>query len=135
MTSKTEKQINLRRKIAGLEADLNGTIERLISAKLELRLMQEVETEPPVPRRRAAVTSMTRREMVARVLRDLSPHDGLTLQGIQESVNRNYSEQIDKATLSTMLNRLKHGGYIYRTRAGIWHWAPDAISASTSLKG
>lgn len=134
MTTKSEKQIALLKKIHGLETDLSETLSKLVSAKLELRLLQEFELEPPVPRRRAAVTAMTKREMVARVLRDQLP-EGLSLKEIREALIHSYSEDIERATLSTMLNRLKHGGYIFRSNIGIWHWNNNAPSASTSLKG
>ncbi|MEQ9448591.1 MAG: helix-turn-helix domain-containing protein, partial [Rhodospirillaceae bacterium] len=90
-------------------------------AKVRLRLLQELEQEPPVPRRTPAVTTMTKREKVARVLRNVAPN-GLRIEEIVEELNRSYSEHIDKPSLSSTLNRLKNEEYIVKGRANRWYW-------------
>ncbi|HMM15083.1 MAG TPA: hypothetical protein PKA57_10685 [Parvibaculum sp.] len=132
MGKRLDQQRAIRAKIEELEIQLRATINELVAAKVRLGLLQQLELDAPVPRRRAsAVTSMTKREKIARVLRDGHP-DGFSLEKIREELRRNYSEHIEKTSLSPMLNRLKREGFIHRGRLGKWYWS-DNVDAAASL--
>jgi hypothetical protein len=133
MGTRSDKQNTLIKTITELEAQLRDTLNNLVAAKLELRLFQELENDSPVPRRRAAATTITKREKIARILRDTHP-EGLPLEKIREALIRNYSEHIEKSTLSPMLNRLKRDGYIFRGKSGTWFWANDPKLAIASVR-
>lgn len=117
----TDEQKALRAKILELEKELSRVLDDLVASKVRLRVLQELEQEPPVPRRTTAVTTMTKREKVARVLRSAAPK-GLRLDEIVEELNRTYAEHINKPTLSAMLNRLKTEDYVIKGKGNHWYW-------------
>lgn len=122
-TNKQSEQA-LRRRVQELEAELLDTMDKLVRTRTELHIIFMLNETSPLSNNKplAMVRSMTQEEMIVSVLRQNHPQ-GMSLKAVQQDIERLFSREIPRQTLSSQLNRLKRRGFVLKGPfEGQWRW-------------